>query len=151
MFFWIRKKVHWGDTDAAGIVWFPRFLAWFEDAEEELYASLGQPRQKLLDEFAFGMPRVELQTRFHSPARAGDIVRIGLASRVENRRRIRHDFEIREDPTNRLLATGSVRVGCIERGTFAPRDLPMEVVRLIQTLPAVIERQARGEVDVPWT
>jgi acyl-CoA thioesterase FadM len=151
MFFWIRKKVHWGDTDAAGIVWFPRFLAWFEDAEEELYASLGRPRQKLIDELAFGMPRVELQTRFHSPTRAGEIVRIGLASRVENPRRIRHDFEVRHDATSRLLASGFVRVGCVEMPTFAPRDLPEDVIRLLAALPAVTEQQAAGTFEVPWT
>jgi YbgC/YbaW family acyl-CoA thioester hydrolase len=151
MFFWIRKKVHWGDTDAAGVVWFPRFLGWFEDAEEELYAALGRPRQALLEELRFGMPRVELQTKFHSPARAGEIVRIGLASRVENPRRIRHAFEIRRDDSQQLLAAGSVRVACIDRSTFTPRDLPSEVVRLFDELPAMAERQARGEIGIPWT
>lgn len=151
MFFWIRKKVHWGDTDAAGVVWFPRFLGWFEDAEEELYSALGRPRQALLDELEFGMPRVELQTKFHAPARAGDVVRVGLASRVENPRRIRHAFEIRHEATDRLLASGAVRVGCVESSTFAPRDLPDEVIRLFDTLPTLIERQTRGELDVPWT
>jgi YbgC/YbaW family acyl-CoA thioester hydrolase len=151
MFFWIRKKVHWGDTDAAGIVWFPRFLGWFEDAEEELYAALGRPRQALLEELRFGMPRVELQTKFHAPARAGEIVRVGLASRVENPRRIRHEFEIRRDDTQQLLASGAVRVGCIERSTFTPRDLPDEVIRLLQDLPLLAERQSRGEIEMPWT
>jgi acyl-CoA thioester hydrolase len=151
MFFWIRKKVHWGDTDAAGIVWFPRFLGWFEDAEEELYAALGRPRQALLEELRFGMPRVELQTKFHAPARAGEIVRIGLASRVENPRRIRHAFEIRRDDTQQLVASGAVRVGCIERRTFTPRDLPDEVIHLFDNLPALAERQSRGEIDMPWT
>jgi YbgC/YbaW family acyl-CoA thioester hydrolase len=151
MFFWIRKKVHWGDTDAAGVVWFPRFLGWFEDAEEELYAALGRPRQTLLEELSFGMPRVELQTKFHAPARAGEIVRIGLASRVENPRRICHTFEMRRDDSQQLLARGSVRVACIDRSTFTPRDLPAEVIRLFDNLPALAERQARGEVDIPWT
>jgi acyl-CoA thioesterase FadM len=41
-FFQIRKKVHWSDTDAAGVAWFPNFLGWFEDAEEEMFASLGR-------------------------------------------------------------------------------------------------------------
>jgi acyl-CoA thioester hydrolase len=151
MFFWIRKKVHWSDTDAAGVVWFPNFLGWFEDAEEELYASLGRPRQMLLDEFRFGMPRVELQTKFHSPARAGQIVRVGLRSRIENPRRLRHEFEIREDTTDRLLATGSVRVGCIDGMTFTPRDLPDEVIRLFEKLPELAERQANGQIEIPWT
>ena len=60
-FFQVRKKVHWSDTDAAGVVWFPNFLGWFEDAEEELYAAvLGRTRQAILDAHGFGMPRVEL-------------------------------------------------------------------------------------------
>jgi acyl-CoA thioester hydrolase len=151
MFFWIRKKVHWSDTDAAGVVWFPNFLGWFEDAEEELYASLGRPRQALLDQHRFGMPRVELQTTFHSPARAGQIVRVGLRSRIENPRRLRHDFEIREDATDRLLATGSVRVGCIDGAAFTPRDLPDEVIRLFDRLPELAERQAQGQIEIPWT
>jgi YbgC/YbaW family acyl-CoA thioester hydrolase len=151
MFFWIRKKVHWGDTDAAGVVWFPRFLGWFEDAEEELYAALGRPRQKLLDELEFGMPRVEAQTRFFAPARAGDLVRIGLASQVENARRIRHTFEMRRDDTQALLASGFVRVGCVDLETFTPRDLPREVVDLFATLPGLIEKQAAGQLEMPWT
>lgn len=149
-YFWIRKKVHWGDTDAAGVVWFPRFLEWFEDAEEELYAALGRPRQQLLDELRFGMPRVDLQTKFHSPARAGLVIRIGLESRVENPRRIRHGFEMRDENGERLLATGFVRVGCVD-SNFAPRDLPAEVVRLFETLPGLIDRQSKGEIEVPWT
>src|SRR5687767_999127 len=123
-FFWIHKKVHWSDTDAAGIVWFPNFLGWFEDAEEELFAALGRPRQLLLDEMQFGMPRVEVQTKFHSPVRAGDLVRVGIMSRVENPRRIRHEFEMRRDDSQQLVASGLVRVASIELATFAPRDLP---------------------------
>ena len=150
-FFQIRKKVHWSDTDAAGIVWFPNFLGWFEDAEEELFASLGTSRQLFLDRHKFGMPRVEVQVRFRSPARAGDTVRIGLNTIVENPRRLRHLFEMRNDATDLLLAEGSVRVGSFDLRTFAPRDLPDDVLQLLAGLPDLIERQARGEVDVPWT
>jgi YbgC/YbaW family acyl-CoA thioester hydrolase len=151
MFFWIRKKVHWGDTDAAGVVWFPRFLGWFEDAEEELYAALGRPRQQLLDALNFGMPRVEVQTKFFSPARAGDQIRVGLASEIENPRRIRHAFEMRHEHTQALLASGWVRVACVDSDTFAPRDLPEELIRLFAVLPSLIERQAAGQIDAPWT
>ena len=150
MFFWIRKKVHWGDTDAAGVVWFPRFLEWFEEAEEELYAALGRPRQALLDQLNFGMPRVELQTTFHAPVRAGQLLRVGVSSRVENPRRIRHQFEMRDSQDDTLVASGSVRVACIDRPTFAPRDLPDEVVQLLERVPDLIARQQRGESEMPW-
>ena len=52
-------------------MWFPNFLRWFEDAEEELFASLGRSRQSLLDSHRFCMPRVEVQSKFRAPARAG--------------------------------------------------------------------------------
>ncbi|MGH9382676.1 MAG: acyl-CoA thioesterase [Vicinamibacterales bacterium] len=150
-FFQIRKKVHWSDTDAAGIVWFPNFLGWLEDAEEELFASLGRSRQALLDSHHFGMPRVEVHVRFRAPARAGQIVRVGLQTTVENPRRLRHAFEIREDTTNQLMAEGFVRVGCVDSTSFTPRDLPDDVLGLLSRLPDLAERQARGSVEIPWT
>ena len=109
-FFQIRKKVHWSDTDAAGVVWFPNFLRWFEDAEEEMVASLGRSRQSLLDSHQFSMPRVEVQSKFRSPARAGQVVRVGINTTVENPRRLHHAFEIRDDESNALLAEGAVRL-----------------------------------------
>jgi YbgC/YbaW family acyl-CoA thioester hydrolase len=151
MYFQIRKKVHWSDTDAAGVVWFPNFLGWFEDAEEELFASLGQPRQSLLDRHRFGMPRVEVQAKFRAPARAGQTVRVGIRTTVEHPRRLRHQFEICDDTTGQLLAEGFVRVACVSLDTFAPRDLPHDVVALLAGLPDLAQRQARGEVDLPWT
>lgn len=150
-FFQIRKKVHWSDTDAAGVVWFPNFLAWFEDAEEEMFASLGQARQALLDRHRFSMPRVEVQARFRAPARAGQIVRVGIETTVENPRRLRHQFEIREDNSSQLMAEGFVRVGCVSVDTFTPRDLPHDVVQILSGLADLAERQVTGEVELPWT
>lgn len=150
-FFQIRKKVHWSDTDAAGVAWFPNFLGWFEDAEEEMFASLGRSRQSLLDSHQFGMPRVEVQARFRAPARAGQIVRVGISTTVDNPRRLHHDFEIRDDNDGHLLAEGFVRVACVDSVSFTPRDLPDDVLRLVSGLQDLAERQARGAVDLPWT
>ncbi len=150
-FFVIRKKVHWSDSDAAGVVWFPNFLGWFEDAEEELYAALGRPRQALLDDLTFAMPRVEAQIRFASPARPGQTVRIGIDATIVNARRMKYTFEMRDDTTARLIASGSVRIASVDLKTFTPRDFPEAIVEMITALPDLIERQSRGEVEIPWT
>ena len=123
----------------------------FEDAEEELFASLGQSRQSLLDAHRFGMPRVEVHTKFRAPARAGQVVRVGINTTVENVRRLRHAFEIRDDLTAQLLAEGFVRVGCVDIPSFAPRDLPEDVLRMVSGLHDLANRQARGAVELPWT
>jgi acyl-CoA thioester hydrolase len=150
-FFQIRKKVHWSDTDAAGVVWFPNFLRWFEDAEEEMFVSLGRSRQSLLDSHQFSMPRVEVQSKFRAPARAGQIVRVGINTSVENPRRLHHAFEIRDDASGALLAEGYVRVGCVDSSTWSPRDLPDDVLRLVSGLGDLAARQSRGAVELPWT
>ena len=122
---WLHKKVHWSDTDAAGIVWFPNYFGWFEDAEEELYAVVvGRHRQALLDEHRFAMPRVEASAKYQAPVRAGQLIRIGIAATIENPRRLRYDFEMRIDADDTLIAEGFVRVACVDRETFKPRDFP---------------------------
>ena len=159
-FLWVRKKVHWSDTDAAGIVWFPNYFGWFEDAEEELFAVvLGRSRQSLLDDLALAMPRVEASAKYRAPVRAGQLIRIGLRSRLENPRRMRHEFEMREAASDRVIADGFVRVASVDRATFTPRDLPAEVLELVARLPGAIaqQRHEQGSVDrtdldsLPWT
>ena len=148
-FFRVEKKVHWSDTDAAGIVWFPNFFGWFEDAEEELFtATLGRTRQALLDDLQFGMPRVEATARYRSPVRAGETIRIGIACVLENPRRLRHDFEMRHSVSNTLLAEGFVRVASVDLATFKPRDLPAEVLKMVELLPGLAAQQRDG--GLPW-
>ena len=145
----MQKKVRWRDTDAAGIVWFGNFFGWFEDAEEELYtATLGRSRQALIDELGFGMPRVDATAKFKAPVRPGELIRIGIRSTLENPRRLRHDFEMRRN-NGELIAEGFVRVASVDLPTLKPRDLPEEVLRMVNALPAVAERQQKGEA-LPW-
>jgi acyl-CoA thioester hydrolase len=145
--FWVQKKVHWSDCDAAGIAWFANYFRWFEDAEEELFLSvLRRTRQSLLDEEQFGMPRVEATAKYRMPIAAGDLIHIGIASTLENPRRIRHSFEMRA-PAGELLADGFVRVACFDLATKRPRDLPAEVPSVIEQLPAFTARQT---MPLPW-
>jgi acyl-CoA thioester hydrolase len=150
-FYWVLKKVHWSDTDAAGIVWFPNFFGWFEDAEEEIYvAATGHTRQWLLDQHAFAMPRVDASAKYRAPVRAGELIRVGIASTLENPRRLRHDFEMRREPDGVLLAEGLVRVACVDAATFKPQDFPAPVLELVKNLPAAAEEQRTGGGAMPW-
>ena len=151
-FFVVRKKVHWSDCDAAGIAWFPNYLGWFEDAEEELFAvALGRPRQALLDGLRFGLPRVEAHVRYEAPVRMGTTLRVGIDPRIENPRRLRYTFEMSREDDGVRVASGFVRVGCVDLADFTPRDLPDEVVQFVDRLQALAEAQRDGRAEVPWT
>lgn len=41
------RSVEWGDCDPAGIVFFPRYFAFFDTGTHELFALAGVPTQEL--------------------------------------------------------------------------------------------------------
>src|SRR5881394_3492438 len=45
-----RFQTYWPDGDAAGIVYFPHFFRYAEQAEEELFRAAGQERKRLIEE-----------------------------------------------------------------------------------------------------
>jgi len=70
-------KVRWGDTDPAGIVFYPRFYEWYDLGTETLFEVLGQPWPEMFPREAIvGVPIVESGSTFLAPVRYGDVVTI---------------------------------------------------------------------------
>jgi 4-hydroxybenzoyl-CoA thioesterase len=68
-----RILVEWGDCDPAGIVYYPRYLAWFDDCTSALFASAGLPIQNLFKSYGiFGVPLVDVKARFLLSSTYGD-------------------------------------------------------------------------------
>lgn len=71
------RTIEWGDCDPAGIVFHPRYLAYFDHATCLLFAQAGLDLATLQARFAvIGYPVVDLRGRFLAPCRCGDEVRI---------------------------------------------------------------------------
>lgn len=71
------RPIEWGDCDPAGIVFHPRYLAYFDHCTNLLFAEAGFDLASLQKRFAvIGYPVVDLRSRFHAPCRYGDEVRI---------------------------------------------------------------------------
>ena len=64
--------VEWGESDPFGLVYFPRMLAWFNDAEHEFFAEAAYPVKQMVEEdrTAFVMGRVNFE--FVGPAAYGE-------------------------------------------------------------------------------
>jgi acyl-CoA thioester hydrolase len=140
-FFRSLVRVHWADTDAAGVVWHGNFFRWFESAEEEMYRALGRPRQALLDELGIMMPRVDVQARFKSPARPDELLAIGLALSELSERRIGFTFDVREHGTDRFLAEGGYRLAVVHTATFTPTTVPPVLAALLRRIPELAAAQ----------
>ncbi|SLN37633.1 1,4-dihydroxy-2-naphthoyl-CoA hydrolase [Oceanibacterium hippocampi] len=86
--FTIRRTVHWGDCDPAGIVYTPRFLDFaVETAEAWFHAVTGEHWDGIRRKRNMGSPMVGTTLEFKRPLAAGDLfdlrvllARIGGAS-----------------------------------------------------------------------
>jgi len=126
-------RVRWTDTDPAGIVWFGVFFRYFENAEEDLFRQLGEDRNVLLRELGIFMPRTSVQSRFKSPARLGEELRVGVGVADIADRRVTFAFEVHERGAGRRICDASYRVACVDSKTFAPRSFPSQIVALLSS------------------
>ncbi|OTW71912.1 4-hydroxybenzoyl-CoA thioesterase [Bacillus thuringiensis serovar roskildiensis] len=67
-------QVRWGDTDAAGIVYYPNFYKWMDEATHEYFKKIGFPSVELYEEQQIGLPLLEAKCQFKSPLRFEDQV-----------------------------------------------------------------------------
>jgi 4-hydroxybenzoyl-CoA thioesterase len=71
-------RIEWGDCDPAGIVFYPRYLAFFDASTTALIErALGMTKHEYLKVYDFaGHPLVSTHARFLVPTRFGDDVTI---------------------------------------------------------------------------
>lgn len=69
--------VEWGDCDPAGIVFFPRYLIWFDGCTHALFRKAGCAMEQLQARHGmFGLPTVDVRATFHIPSRPGESVTV---------------------------------------------------------------------------
>jgi len=93
----VRVRVRWGETDPAGIVFYPRFFEWFDRGTEALFESLGLGWTVIFPRYGIvGVPIVESGARFVVPVRHGDEVGIrSTVAEVSTRTfRMAHEVEV---------------------------------------------------------
>jgi 4-hydroxybenzoyl-CoA thioesterase len=78
MFVSRRKiRIEWGDCDPAGIVYFPRYVEYFDACTVSLFEAAGLPKAQMLKDLHMaGFPMVDLHVRFLIPSTFGDDVEV---------------------------------------------------------------------------
>jgi 4-hydroxybenzoyl-CoA thioesterase len=71
-----RVTVQWGDCDPAGIVFYPNFFSYFDQATWHLFAQVGMTLSAMQARGAIGIPIVDAQANFKVPCRFGDVLEI---------------------------------------------------------------------------
>lgn len=70
-------QIEWGDCDPAGIVFYPRYFAWFDACTAGLFALAGLPKPEMLKHYGIvGIPMVDTRAKFIIPSKFGDTISV---------------------------------------------------------------------------
>lgn len=129
--FSIPIRVYWEDTDAGGVVYHARYVAFLERARSDALRALGRGQQALQEAglvFAVHSMRMD----FLRPARLDDLLevtaevaRLGRASVVFSQRILRE---------GRTLLEAEVKVASLRAGDFRPCPMAPALYQELQTL-----------------
>jgi 4-hydroxybenzoyl-CoA thioesterase len=130
--------VRWGDVDAAGIVFYPRFFEWYDLGCEALFAGLGLPWPELFPRHGIvGVPIVESGSQFVSPARYGDTLEIRAMVAWVKDKTFRMEYEI--SVGGRLCAAGFEVRAWVKRPSSPDERLQA------MPIPEDVARRLRGD------
>jgi acyl-CoA thioester hydrolase len=115
-------RVYWEDTDAAGIVFYANYLKFFERARTEWLRGLGFGQEALRQEDGIAFVVSETAVRYRRPARLDDVITVSVDVRHLGQASLEIAQEARR--ADQLLADATIRIGCVELGTFRPCRIP---------------------------
>ena len=126
-------RVYWEDTDAGGVVFYANYLKFFERARTEWLRSLGHGQERMRIDGGAMFVVSDTSMRYRRPARLDDLLRITVRLARVTRTSITLDQQAWRG--DELLTEGSIRIACVEAGTFQPRRIPTEITACLPTAP----------------
>jgi 4-hydroxybenzoyl-CoA thioesterase len=72
----VNRRIMWGDLDALGIVFYPRYYEWFDSSAHQFFEAIGIPHDRLWKESGIVFGLVETQCRYLSAGRYHQQVKI---------------------------------------------------------------------------
>lgn len=125
-----RCRVIFGDTDAGGIVYHPRYLEMAERGRNEIMRGLGLDVGKLFSEEGYGLALRSCDLRFHRPAMFDDMLSIHTAIDKLRAASSVWTSAIRRGATD--ICSVRAEIICMDRSRHSPVMFPDHVLKVFR-------------------
>lgn len=116
-------RVYYEDTDAGGVVYHARYLAFYERARTEMLRQFNISQQTLLDEQNVAFVVKKMSISYIYPARLDDLLIVN--SLIDNVRRASLIFKQKIiDKNGRLYSDAEVLIACVDLNKKKPCAFP---------------------------
>ncbi|MGE0353247.1 MAG: acyl-CoA thioesterase [Gemmatimonadales bacterium] len=144
--FVIEEYVRWSDVDAAGIIFYGSYVRLFELAETELFRAAGMPFGSVFERYDIYLPRVQVHTEFHYPARLDDRLKVAAYLSRIGTKSITMSFDVLHG-SGRLSADGHLVLVCTDRQALRSRVLPPDLVERLRPFTLSVA-EARAQLGL---
>jgi acyl-CoA thioester hydrolase len=137
-------RVRYAETDQMGVVHHGNYFTWFEIGRVELCRELGFEYKQMETEDDSFIVVAEAHCRYKRPARFDDVLEIRTRVTQSQRRTLRFGYEIFNQATGELIATGeTLHVICDSLGR--PKSLPEKYRQFFPASNGAAEGATREE------
>lgn len=135
----LTLRVYWEDTDAGGVVFYANYLKFFERARTEWLRSMGHQQERMRIDSGVMFVVTDTTVRYLRPARLDDLLDVTVQVQHAGRAQMTVAQQAwrrvaQGEPDMELVAEGTIRIGCVDAGTFRPARIPMAVFDAIASL-----------------
>ena len=125
-------RVYWEDTDAGGVVYHARYLAFMERARSEWMRARGWEQDTLRgrDDLVFVVRAMDID--FRAPARLDDQLQVSV--QLLECRGASMIFGQRIERAGELLVEARVRIAALRASDFKPRPIPAALITELKPL-----------------
>jgi acyl-CoA thioester hydrolase len=129
-------RVYYEDTDTGGVVFYANYLKFFERARTEWLRVAGIGQQTLMKSHGIIFIVKSTAVDYHAPARLDDELKLTVIVEKIGGASVRFVQEAwrlaAEKPE--LLATGHIKVGCVDANLLRPCPIPEDVLAKIRSV-----------------
>jgi acyl-CoA thioester hydrolase len=135
-------RVYYEDTDTGGVVFYANYLKYFERARTEWLRAASVGQQALADTHGVMFVVKSTSVDYHAPAKLDNELKVTVVVERLGRASVQFLQQAWRINGNKqdLLATGRIKVGCVDTVSFRPSEIPEHVLQKIKT-----SRQASAE------
>ncbi len=120
-------RVWFSDTDAQGVVYYGRYLPYFDHARTEYHRHLGSLK---LEGFEFVMRASDVE--YHAPARFDDLLECFVRISRIGRTSASYEYATYRLPDEELMVTATQTLVLIDIATRRPMPIPDEIRAVVQ-------------------
>lgn len=133
----ILRRVHFQDTDSAGLIHFANYFRYMEEVETEFLFILGELAGVRPGDDFFVAPRVATSAEFLKPVRFGDMLEVTIRCVGKGRSSIDYDYSFTLDGVE--VARAKLRAVCVEKGPdgeYRSTPIPEALDRVLDVAPS---------------